>query len=66
MKKTKTNVKWQVVSTRTNAELEYMNAIEKIFTIPDLIEMVKNAVKNHQISSLLDDFIVYYKLEFNF
>ena len=31
MKKTKTNVKWQVVSTRTNDELEYLNAIESYF-----------------------------------
>lgn len=31
MKKTKTNVKWQVVGTRTNAELEYMNAVENYF-----------------------------------
>ena len=31
MKKTKTNVKWQVVSTRTNAELDYMNAVESYF-----------------------------------
>ena len=45
---------------------KYMNAIEKIFRTPDLIEMVKNAVKNHQISNLLDDFIEYYKTEFNF
>jgi hypothetical protein len=31
MKKTKTNVKWQVVGSRTNAELEYMNAVENYF-----------------------------------
>ena len=31
MKKTKTNVKWQVVSTRTNDELKYLNAIENYF-----------------------------------
>ena len=45
---------------------KHMNTIEKIYTLPDLIEMVKNAVKNHQISNLLDDFIEYYKTEFNF
>ena len=31
MKKVKTNVRWQVLGTRTNAELEYINALENYF-----------------------------------
>ena len=59
MKKTKTNVKWQVVSTRTNDELKYLNAIESYFlnnknesTIEKLQNFTKYVPEKNLISFL--------------
>ena len=52
MKKVKTNVRWQVLSTRTNAELEYINALENYFKNnknESTIEKLQNFPKFHKI-----------------
>jgi hypothetical protein len=43
----------------------YKSCIEEIISIPTLKEMIKQIIKNRKQTQVIDDLILYYKIEFN-
>ena len=44
---------------------KYMDAIEEIISIPTLLERLDEVIQNRMVTNLLEDLILYYKIEFN-
>lgn len=44
---------------------KYEEAIEEIISLPVLIERLGEVIKNNKVGDLLDDLMLYYKVEFN-